>query len=527
MSFPRVLSRRRRALVAQLVANGLAQAGATLIGARSLHAAIADSPPDLRVIGALAASGAALLALRVHAGGIAERLGQDYVTRVRLRIFEATAARPARAARARAGLTLTRVITDLSSLRRWVSDGIARSIVAAVTLAGAFFVLVTVHPAASLALGAVSLGCAAAAAALAPLLRANVREARRRRGRLANNLGEKLLASRTVRQLGRTDAELARVRTHSGWLRDALVRRARVAEALAALPDLATPVALAAWIALRGASEPGELAAGPLVLGVLGGALRDLARALEHRVAFDEGRRRIAELLAAPRLTERRRARALPGSGPLALELSKVGVAGALASVTFAAKPGERVLVTGPAGSGKSTLLALAARLLDPDSGELQLGGEPLRALSLDAVHDAVQLVSPDLPLLRGSVADNVSYGAEDDAADWIEAVALACGLVDDPALAEGVATRVEERGANLSASLRARIALARAVAMRPRLLLVDDPAFAADAGARDALQRALALHPVTALVVGAEGVCGFESTQTWKLTRAPDGAAA
>jgi len=521
MSFPRVLSRRRRALVARLIANGLAQAGALLVGARALHAALATAAPDPAELGVLAASGLALLALRVHASGVAERLGQDYVTRVRLRIFEAAAARPARSADARAGIALTRVITDLSSLRSWVSDGIARSLVAAMTLAGAFVVLARVHPAASLAMGAVALGCAAATAALAPLLRANVREARRRRGRLANNLGEKLLAARTVRQLGRTDAELARVRTHSGWLRDALIRRARVAQAISALPDLATPVALAAWLALRGASQPGELAAGALALGVLGGALRDLARALEHRIAFDEGRRRIAALLSAPRLAEQRRARELPGSGPLALDFSGVTVAGALANVSFAAKPGERVLVTGRTGSGKSTLLALAARLVDPEQGELRLGGEPLRSLSLDAVHDAVQLVSPDLPLLRGSVADNVSYGAEGGDADWTEAVALACGLADDRALGDGLATRVEERGANLSAGLRARIALARAIAMRPRLLLVDDPAFASDAGARDALERALALHPVTALVVGGEGSASFEPTQTWKLTGA------
>lgn len=510
MSLPRVLAGRRRALVSRLVANGLAQAGAALAGARALHAALSAPAPDAALLGVLAASGVALLALRVHAAGVAERLGQDYVTRVRLRIFEATAAKPARGAPSRAGLTLTRVITDLSSLRQWVSEGVARSVVAGVTLAGALAALTFARRGAALALGLVALACAALAASLAPLLRAYVREARRRRGRLASNLGEKLLASRTVQQLGRTEHELARVRTHSGWLRDALVRRARLAEAIVALPDFATPLALAAWLALRGAAHPGELAAGALVLGVLGGALRDLARALEFRIAFEEGRRRIAELLEAPRLEEKRRAKTLTGGGPIALEFVAVAVRGALPETSFALKPGEHVAVIGAAGAGKSTLLALAARLLDPDAGEVRLGGEPLRALSLDAVHDAVQLVSPELPLLRGSVADNVSYGAEDDDADWLEGVAAACGLADDAALTEGLATRVEERGANLSASLRARIALARAVAMRPRLLLVDDPAFASDEAARAALERTLALHPVTALVVGAPASGAF-----------------
>ncbi len=468
------------------------------------------------MLAALAVSGAVLLALRVHAAGIAERLGQDFVTRVRLRIFEAAAARPARSTPNRAGVAMTRVITDLSSLKRWVSDGIARSIVAAVTIAGALGVLALAHPPASLALGAVALGCAAFAAGLAPLLRTSVREARRRRGRLANNLGEKLLASQTVRQLGRTEDELARVRTHSGWLRDALVRRARLAEAIVALPDLATPLALAVWIALHGAHAPGELAAGVLVLGVLGAALRDLARALEHRIAFEEGHRRITALLDAPRLTEKRRPRALEGNGPLAIEYLGVTVAGALHAVTFSAKAGARVLVTGPEGSGKSTLLSLAARLLDPDEGELRLDGQPLRALALDTVHEAVQLVSPDLPLLRGSVAENVSYGAEGDDPEWVLAVAQACGLGDDPALPEGLATRVDERGANLPAGLRARIALARAIAMRPRLLLVDDAAFELDPAARSALDRVLALLPVTTLEAGTAGAAPAE--QVWRL---------
>jgi ABC-type multidrug transport system fused ATPase/permease subunit len=513
--------------VAQLVANGLAQAGAALGGARALHAALADGAPSPRLLAALAASGVALAALRIHAAGAAERLGQDYVTRVRLRIFEATASRPARAGASRAGVTLARVITDLGSMRRWVSEGIARSLVAGVTLAAALGALALFHPPAALALGAVALGCAALAAALAPLLRGAVREARRRRSRLANNLGEKLLAAQTVQKLGRTERELARVRTQSGWLRDALVRRARAAESIAALPDLATPLALAAWLALRGASHPGELAAGVLVLGVLGAALRDLARALDARIAFEEGRRRIGLLLSGPRLAEKRRPRALAGNGPLAVEFASVTVEGALRDVELAVKPGERVLVTGAAGAGKTTLLALAARVLDPGAGQVRLDGQPLRALSLDALHEAVQLVSPELPLLRGSVAENVSYGAEGDDADWLESVARACGLVDDVALPEGLATQVEERGVNLPAGARARLALARALAMKPRLLLVDDPAFGSDPGARAALARALELLPMTVLCVGVAGSFASESWREWAIPEQRSGAPA
>lgn len=518
MSFPRVLAGRRRGLAARLVVTGVAQAGATIASAGALHAALAAPTGSSRALALLASSGVALAALRVHAAGVAERLGQDYVTRVRLRIFEAAAAQPARSAQLRAGVTMARVIGDLNSLRRWVAEGIARSIVAAVTILGSALALAFANAHAALALAAIVALGAGSAAALTPPLRAFVREARRRRGRLANNLGEKLLAPHTVRQLGQTEAELARVRTHSGWLRDALVRRARVAEAIAVLPDLALPLALAAWLALAREAAASEIAAGLLLLGVVTASLRDLGRALEHRVAFAEGRRRIEVLLDAPQLEEKRRTKALRGDGPLALEFERVSVAGALAEVSFAAKAGERVLVTGAASSGKSTLLSLAARLLDPDTGEVKLDGKPLTAFALDAIYEAVQLVSPELPLLRGSVADNVSYGAEGDDSDWLELVALACGLATDPALPEGLATRVDERGANLSAGLRARIALARAAALRPRLLLVDDAAFTHDAAAREALARVLALHPTTALVAAVEPIAGVEFAQTWVL---------
>jgi ATP-binding cassette subfamily B protein len=506
MGLPRIYAGRRRRLLWRLVANGLAQAAILLASALLLRRVLAPGAASPAAMLCLAGSGALLVLLRVHAAGVGERLGQDYVMRVRMRIFEAIAARPVRAERGtRAGVAMTRVISDLGSLRNWVTVGLARSAVACVTLTGSIGVLAWFQPRAALVLLAVGGAGVCLAAALAPVLRGYVREARRRRGRLANNLGERLLASRTVQQLGRMRIELRRVRTHSEWLRDALVRRARAAEALHALPELVTPATIAAWILLAGPADSREMAAGILLLGVLGASLRDLARAVDHRLAFEEGRRRIAMLLAGPRLEEKRHARELEGVGPVVFALEEVSVDGVLSGLTLTAKAGERVLVTGRAGQGKSTLLALAARLLDPDSGQVRLDGESVRRLSFDSLHAAVQMVSPELPLLRGSIADNLLYGADDDDTQWLEQVVQACGLASDPALAEGLSSHVEERGANLSAGLRARVSLARALAMRPRLLLVDDPTFTLDAAAAAALRSGCALLGATTLVVAPE----------------------
>jgi len=318
--------------------------------------------------------------------------------------------------------------------------------------------------------------------------------------------------------LGRTREERSKLRRRSKRLRDALTRRAGAAEAVRALPDLVTPAGIALWIGVAGPGPTQELAAGVLLFGLLGAALRDLARALDRRLCFDDGRRRIASLLDAPRLEQRPHPHGLPGGEPLSLELVSVCQAGLLRNVTLRADAGDRVLVTGPAGQGKSTLLALAARLLDPHGGELRLDGHPMRNLSLDRLHEAVQLVSPELPLLRGSVADNLSYGMADGDDGWLEQVALACGLVHEPAFCDGLDTRVTERGSNLPAGLRARVALARALAMRPRLLLVDDPAFTFDEGAASALRRGAELHRATVLVVGPEDSKLLDFDRFWRL---------
>jgi ABC-type multidrug transport system fused ATPase/permease subunit len=505
-SLPRIYGGRRRRLLWLLIANGLAQGATLLTSALLLRRVLAAGGSSPIALVALASSGAAIVALRVLAAGTAERLGQEYVTRVRLRILEAIVARPTRAKRGtRAGLTMTRVISDLGSLRRWVSEGVARSCVASLTLGGAIAALAWLEPTGALVVAAVAITGACLALAFAPVLRGYVREARRRRGRLASTLGERLLASGTVHKLGSTRRELRRVRVLSQNLRDALVRRARAAEALRALPELLTPAAIVLWILLSGVDDLAEVASGILVLGVLGASLRDLARAVDHRLAFDEGVRRIAALLGGPRLAVADNARALAGSGPASLEFTGVSVENVLNAVTVTAHPGQSVLVAGSAAEGKSTLLALAARLLDPDSGQVRIAGEQLPELTLDSLHAAVQLVSPDLPLLRGSVAENLQFGASHGDARWLDEVARACGLVDEPGLREGLSSRVEERGANLSAGMRARISLARAIAMRPRLLLVDDPVFSVDEQAAGALRSSYALLGATTLVVAPE----------------------
>jgi ABC-type multidrug transport system fused ATPase/permease subunit len=510
-----------------LVANGISQAICGLALAwllrDALHVAHQGSVPWAPSAGILSI-GVAMILLRVREAQDAERLGQSYVTRVRLRIFDRLASRPTRDRRpGRWGVTMTRLISDLNSLRNWVSTGVARAIVASITASGLLLGLAWLSPWSSVGVVSMTVLCVTGAAALTPRLRSLVRESRRRRGRLANNLGERILALPTVRELGRSREERARVRSHSVRLSDALVRRVGLASALRSLPDVTMPLAIAG-VALAAAFQPEvarESVTAVLLLGLIASALRDLARAWDHRLAFEEGRRRIEQILEGPRLRERREARVLPGDGPLRLELQGVGVGELFDGLDLVVEPGERVLLLGASGVGKSSLLALAARCFDPDRGRIRLDDIPIKDLELDSLRASVQRVSVDLPLLRGTIADNVGYGLDLPDPETIDRVVEACGLdLEDALLPDGLETRVEEQGANLSDGLRARVALARACAIGPRMLLVDDGVFSTDPTAAAALERVLGLWPLTCVQVGTESQAERSPARVLELHR-------
>jgi len=518
--------------MARLLANGVAQAGVAFAiawlarGALSAPGAAGGDGGEARAlrVAGLVIAGLFLLALRALERVDAEHLGQDYVTKVRLRLFERIAALPLRRERAgRFGLTMTRMVSDLNSLRRWVSVGVARMSVASVAVCGILAALTYFDRVAAAVAGGLMLLSAALALGLTPALREQVREARQRRGRLAGNVGEKIFAFGTVRHHGGTARELRRLRRQSRSMTRSLVRRMRLSGVLRALPDAVFPLAIAALVFLVGvegaAFSSGDLVVTLLLFGMLTAPVRDLAQAWDYRMSFLEGRRRIEQILSIPRLRESSRARALPGAGPVGVAFRGVGVEGVLNAVTAAAAPGDRVLVTGASGSGKSTLLALAARLFDPDAGEVAYDGIPLRQIRLSCVESGVRLVSPELPLLQGSVAENVTYGADADAPEWVERVADWCGLgASCEALPRGLDTRVEEKGRNLPAGLRARVALARALAAQPRLLLIDDPLFAVDPDALAALRSVLRHSEATCLLVGGDGAALPRIDRVWRL---------
>jgi putative ABC transport system ATP-binding protein len=154
-----------------------------------------------------------------------------------------------------------------------------------------------------------------------------------------------------------------------------------------------------------------------------------------------------------------------------------------LRGVDLDLEPGATAVV-GPSGAGKSTLLRLLNRLADPQAGEVRLRGRPLRELEVLALRREVALV-PQLPaLLEGTVADNVSFGAHLAGRE-----ADVTGALELAGLDRSFAPR---DGAGLSVGEQQRVMLARALALEPGVLLLDEPTAALDEATRAGVERTL-----------------------------------
>ncbi|WP_405744704.1 ABC transporter ATP-binding protein/permease [Streptomyces sp. NBC_01525] len=176
-----------------------------------------------------------------------------------------------------------------------------------------------------------------------------------------------------------------------------------------------------------------------------------------------------------------------------------------LCGVDLRIASGETMALVGATGSGKTTLTALVPRLYDPTGGRITLDGRDLTALSRDEVRGLVSVAFEEPALFSATVAENVLMGGADlQEADLRRALAVAQADGFVSALPQGPHTQVGEQGMSLSGGQRQRLALARAVAGRPRFLILDDPLSALDVHTEALVEAALrqVLATTTALIV-------------------------
>ena len=172
--------------------------------------------------------------------------------------------------------------------------------------------------------------------------------------------------------------------------------------------------------------------------------------------------------------------------------------------VNLVLEPGQSVALIGITGCGKTTLTALTSRLYDVSKGTIEIDGVNIKDLTRQELRSHVAMAFEDATLFSASVRDNILLGKEESTEDELkEAIAVAqAQFVYD--LPKGLDTKIGEEGLSLSGGQRQRLALARAVAAKPAILVLDDPLSALDVATEAMVEEALrnVLKNTTALIV-------------------------
>ena len=168
-----------------------------------------------------------------------------------------------------------------------------------------------------------------------------------------------------------------------------------------------------------------------------------------------------------------------------------------LNGVSFKAAPGETIGIAGTTGSGKSTLVKLLLRYYDLDSGSVNLDGVDIRTMGLRELRENISLVSQDVYLFHGTIAENISYGAKTMDREQIGRAAKMARLDDFvDSLPEGYETIVGERGIRLSGGQRQRLSIARAILKNAPVMVFDEATSSVDTETERAIQENL--HTLT-----------------------------
>lgn len=423
------------------------------------------------------------------------------------------------------GQLLSRMMQDISMIRRWLAFGVVLLVVNMLTILVGMLLLFRWH----WALGVTFL------IVCAPLWYGGyrfektygslARQSQDQAGDLATSVEESVHGIRVLKAFGRGKHALVKFTRQAESLRETELDKARAVGWiwfwLVLLPDIAFALCLGVGIVLN---QTGQLQVAELVaffamatvlrwpmesIGFLFSFLLD-ARTATDRVfeVFDE-QNTITDPASPATIDSPRGALTFEGVHFRYQDAADTE-RDLLDGVDLVLEPGETMALVGLTGSGKTTLTTLPARLYDVTGGRVTIDGVDVRDLTLRELRTHVGMAFEDATLFSQTVRENVLLGREDLDPTGAEgervlreALAVAqAGFVDD--LPDGVETVIGEEGLSLSGGQRQRLALARAVAARPAVLVLDDPLSALDVDTEALVEQALrrVIAETTTLVV-------------------------
>jgi ATP-binding cassette subfamily B protein len=416
------------------------------------------------------------------------------------------------------GQLLSRATTDLTQVRRFVGFALVFLVVNSLVVVAGLGVLFWLSP----VLGAVALACTLPLVALSYLFESKfkvvARRAQDQAGDLTTVVEESVLGIRVLKAFGRGPHLTGRFLRQARELRTSEIAKVKVFAALWAVLIVLPELGIAGQLAFGSVGiADGTLTVGALVAAVTVSAylrwpVDSIGWLLAETNSTASALERYFEVVDAPvEITGPAEPRPLPEPvrGHVRFEGVRFAHPGAdrevLRGVDLEVRPGETVALVGATGSGKTTVTALVPRLADVTGGRVTIDGVDVRDLDLAELRRVVGTAFEEPVLFSASVTENVALGAEDaDERRVREALRVARAEEFAEALPWGLDTRIGEQGLSLSGGQRQRLALARAVAGRPAVLVLDDPLSALDVHTEAEVEAALrrVLKDVTALVV-------------------------
>lgn len=164
-----------------------------------------------------------------------------------------------------------------------------------------------------------------------------------------------------------------------------------------------------------------------------------------------------------------------------------------LEEISFNIKEGEMIGIVGPSGAGKSTLINLLIRLYDADSGDIYIDGVNIKDLDMKEYHSRIGVVLQETFLFSGSILENIRYAVPNSTYDEVINAAKVANAHDFiTKFPDGYNSKVGEKGLNLSGGERQRIAIARAILINPRILILDEATSSLDTETEFQIQEAI-----------------------------------
>jgi ATP-binding cassette subfamily B protein len=423
------------------------------------------------------------------------------------------------------GQLLSRSMSDIGLIRRWLAFGVVLLVVNLVTVVVGFAVLFLY----SWILAVVFIVCSIPLWIYAFKFENKYSVVSRRsqdqQGDLATAVEESVHGIRVLKAFGRGRYSLEKFTRQAEELRGTEMEKARAIAGiwlwLLLIPDIAFALCLlgGVWLASTDQLTVGQLFAFFATATVLRWPVESigflLSMTFDTRTAID----RLFEVLdegnpivdpAEPTTIAKPEGRLTFDDVHFRYQDSPAQFPDLLDGIRLELEPGETMALVGLTGSGKTTLTALATRLYDVTGGAVRLDGVDIRDLSREELRSHIAMAFEDATLFSASVRDNVLLGRPEFAdggpdADAALAEALDIAQADFvTALPDGAETVVGEEGLSLSGGQRQRLALARAVAAKPAVLVLDDPLSALDVDTEARVEAALrrVLATTTALVV-------------------------